>query len=343
MKLSQEECRLFSLNMPGHTKRAPRLVLFNHKGGVGKTTLTVNLAYALAEQSARVLLVDTDPQCSLSSFFLEEAYLDRLLDESETPDGNTLWTALRPVSEGTGPLGSVAPIKIRERVHVVAGDIRLSQHENSLADCWGLCLSRNRRGYYCTAALSKLVDNAVAQTNADYVLFDAGPNIGPLNRAVLLDCSHFVVPAACDLFSSRALKTLGFALSEWVSTWERIREMAPDEAPLLTGMPKLLGYIPQGFRVYRGEMAAAPLSVLSKLESRLVDFVWKPLQQAYRSSTKERPANLKLGQVKFLGTLATDAQNQGGPIWEVSGGNAIAKQAAHEAFAEIAKQIMART
>src|ERR1700676_852543 len=93
---------------------AKRLVLFNHKGGVGKTTLTVNLAHALVDAGKRVLLVDTDPQCSLSSFFLEEQFLDRMLDESETDNGNTLWSALRPVAEGTGAAAPIEPVKIRE-------------------------------------------------------------------------------------------------------------------------------------------------------------------------------------------------------------------------------------
>ena len=117
---------------------------------------------------------------------------------------------------------------------------------------------------------------------------------------MLLDCTHFIVPAACDLFSSRALKTLGFALSDWVATWERIREMAPDGSPLLAGNPILLGYVPQGFRVYRGEMAQSPFSVLSKLESRIVDFVWKPLQSAFGVPAKDRASKLKLGQIKFF-------------------------------------------
>ncbi len=324
-------------------RNAKRLVLFNHKGGVGKTTLTINLAHALVDAGKRVLLVDTDPQCSLSSFFLEEQFLDKMLDESETGDGNTLWSALRPVSEGTGTSGSIQPVKIRARLHLAVGDIRLSNYENSLADCWNLCLSRNRRGYHCTAALSNLVDNLVASTKADFVFFDAGPNIGPLNRAVMLDCTHFIVPAACDLFSTRALKTLGFALSEWVTTWERVREMAPDQSPLLAGTPKLLGYVPQGFRVYRGEMAASPLTVLSKLESRILEFVWKPLQSAYGLSTKDRPSKLKLGQVKFFGTLVMDAQNQGVSLWEVSGGNAGGKVKARQEFSEIAKKVVALT
>jgi cellulose biosynthesis protein BcsQ len=329
--------------MPPIPKKAKRLVLFNHKGGVGKTTLTVNLACALVDAGKRVLVVDTDPQCSLSSFFLEEQFLDKMLDKSETAEGNTLWSALRPVSEGTGPPGTIQAVKVRERLHLAVGDIRLANYENSLADCWTLCLQRNRRGYHCTAALSNVVKDLATTTNADFVFFDAGPNIGPLNRIVLLDCTHFIVPAACDLFSTRALKTLGFALSEWVSTWESARERAPDGTPLLKGKPKLLGYIPQGFRVYRGEMVESSLKVLSKLESRIVEFVWKPLQTAYDLSIEEQPSKLMLGQVKFFGTLVTDAQNQGAPIWEVSGGNAVAKNEAQQVFSDLAKHVIAQT
>jgi len=324
-------------------RSAKRLVLFNHKGGVGKTTLTVNLAHALVDAGKRVLLVDTDPQCSLSSFFLEEEFLDKSLDESESSEGNTLWSALQPVSEGTGALKAIKAVKIRNNLHLAMGDIRLSNYENTLSDSWNQCLDRNRRGYFCTTALSAVVDSLVAKLQADFVFFDAGPNIGPLNRAVLLDCTHFIVPAACDLFSSRALKTLGFALSSWVTTWERIREQAPDKSPVLTGKPELLGYLPQGFRVYRGEMAQAPFSILSKLESRVIDFVWKPLQTAYGLPIKDRPSKLKLGQVKFFGTTVTEAQNEGVPIWLVSGGNATAKAEARQLFSDLAKLVITQT
>lgn len=325
------------------TKQAKKLVLFNHKGGVGKTTLTVNLAHALVEAGKRVLLVDTDPQCSLSSFFLEEAFLDDLLDKSETDKGNTLWSALRPVSEGTGDAQKIEPISIRDRLYLAPGDIRLSEFENTLADCWNQCLGRNRRGYHCMAALSGIVRSLVVRTKADFVFYDAGPNIGPLNRAMLLDCSHFIVPAACDLFSTRALKTLGFAVSDWAATWARIKEMAPDNTPLLVGQPQLLGFVPQSFRVYRGEMASSPFSLLGKLESRIIEFVWKPLQQAYGLQTKDRPGKLKLGQVKYFGALVTDAQSAGLPLWEVKGGNATSKAEARRAFADLARTVIEQT
>jgi cellulose biosynthesis protein BcsQ len=47
-----------------------KIALFNHKGGVGKTTLTVNIAAALADRDRTVLIIDSDPQCNLSSFYL---------------------------------------------------------------------------------------------------------------------------------------------------------------------------------------------------------------------------------------------------------------------------------
>jgi cellulose biosynthesis protein BcsQ len=58
-------------------------VVFNHKGGVGKTTLTVNIASALADANKKVLLVDSDPQCNLSSYLVEASVLDDVLDHSD--------------------------------------------------------------------------------------------------------------------------------------------------------------------------------------------------------------------------------------------------------------------
>ena len=76
------------------------LALFNHKGGVGKTTLVVNVTDALVDLGMRVLMVDADPQCNLTSFFLTEEDLDALLGESDEVDGGTIWSAIKPVVDG---------------------------------------------------------------------------------------------------------------------------------------------------------------------------------------------------------------------------------------------------
>src|SRR5450755_3899071 len=83
----------------GHHHKSTRLTLFNHKGGVGKTTLTVNLAFALADMGKTVLLVDSDPQCNLTSYLVQSDVVDKWLDESDGKNGQTIWSALSPLIE----------------------------------------------------------------------------------------------------------------------------------------------------------------------------------------------------------------------------------------------------
>ena len=59
----------------------PIITLFNQSGGVGKTTLTMNLGYALAQLRFKVLLIDLDPQSSLTTFMgLEPTEISETLD-----------------------------------------------------------------------------------------------------------------------------------------------------------------------------------------------------------------------------------------------------------------------
>src|SRR6185437_12685577 len=236
-------------------RETPRITIFNHKGGVGKTTLTVNLAAALGELGKSVLLVDSDPQCNITAYLVDEPVVDAMLDASDGEAGQTIWSALRPVAEGTGTYGIVEPLERLPNVHLIPGDIRLSEFEQELTAFWTDSYARKPRGFRGVTALSSLVDDLVAKHKFDYVFYDAGPNIGPLNRIVLLDCDAFLVPAACDLFSIRAFKTLGRSLFNWISEWRTIVELAPDDLKVLDGRPALAGLVTQKFRVYRGSPA----------------------------------------------------------------------------------------
>src|SRR5438309_6894120 len=104
--------------------RAIRIVLFNHKGGVGKTTLTVNIASALAKQGRRVLLVDSDPQCNLTAYLVEESVVNDLLDQSDTKEGATVWSAVKPVVDRLGEPRAIPAINLRPRLFLLPGDVR---------------------------------------------------------------------------------------------------------------------------------------------------------------------------------------------------------------------------
>src|SRR4051812_40952301 len=105
-----------------------RVTIYNHKGGVGKTTLTVNIAAALAEQGQTVLLVDSDPQCNLTSYLLSDDLVDDLLETSEQSDGQTIWTAVRPIFNEIGDVNVVKPVEVAA-LSLLPGDIRLSEYE----------------------------------------------------------------------------------------------------------------------------------------------------------------------------------------------------------------------
>src|SRR6266853_386660 len=138
--------------------KAKRLAIFNHKGGVGKTTLTVNIAEALAILGKRVLLVDSDPQCNLTSYLINADVVDDMLDASETNAGATPWSALKPVADGTGEVRLIKPKHIRD-LYLLPGDILLSKFEQDLHQSWGDCFHRKIRGYRGTTAVSTLVNH----------------------------------------------------------------------------------------------------------------------------------------------------------------------------------------
>lgn len=322
---------------------AIRMVLYNHKGGVGKTTLTVNIASALAAAGKRVLLVDADPQCNITSYLVEANVVNKWLDESDTEAGTTIWSAIKPVAESLGPVKSVKPYERLKGIYLIPGDIKLSEFEQDLNQIWTECLQRKVRGFKGASAISELVASAAERVKADFVFYDVGPNIGPLNRVVLLDCDYFIVPAACDLFSTRALSTLGHSLDSWIREWQVISQLAPDNTLLLPGKPTFLGYVLQRFRVYGGALSEGFSQYATLLEKAANTDIATVLRKIDKSLASTSISHNKLGQVKDFGKLAAQAQTQGVAFESVSGGNSNQRTEARREFGAIAKRIIDRT
>jgi cellulose biosynthesis protein BcsQ len=321
---------------------APRLSIYNHKGGVGKTTLTVNLAFALAERGYRVLLVDSDPQCNLTSYLVEDAVVNDLLDRSDGPDGRTIWSALKPVVEATGQAQSIEPISVSGRISLIPGDVRLAEFEAELAPLWAECFQRKVRGFRGTSALSLVVNAAAKESKADVVLYDTGPNIGPLNRIILLDCDYFMVPAACELFSVRAIKTLGHTLASWISDWQTISDLAPRNLYILPGLPKPIGYIPQRFRLYDSMPARAFAEWLPQIEKTIRADLLTVLKRVDPELVDKAVAPLQLGAIPDFGSRAAVAQREGNSLWRADYGTVVQRVAALRSFRSLADSIIKR-
>ncbi len=322
----------------------PRLAVFNHKGGVGKTTLTINIAAALASLGRRVLLVDADPQCNLTSYVIDDTVVDDLLDKSDTPSGTTLWSGVKPIVEATGEPKPIKAIELSTpKLYLLPGDLRLSDFEAELTQMWSECFQRKLKGFRGTTALSSIVDTAITSNQIDFVFYDSGPNIGPLTRIVLLDCDHFIVPAACDLFSVRALRTLGTTLANWISDWKTVVRLAPDNIDLLPGLPHFLGYIPQRFRIYRGQVVSGQADYLVQIEKRIFSDIIAVLRNLDARLVTGTVSQLRLGQIKDYASLVASSQKEGVAFKDVTSGDKQQARDAERAFKAIADKIIAKT
>ena len=323
-------------------RRPIRITIFNHKGGVGKTTLTANIAFALSSLGKAVLLVDSDPQCNLTSYLLSDDVVDDLLNHSNDPDGQTIWTAVRPFLDNTGIGRLVAPFKIGD-IALLPGDIRLSEFEEFLGDAWADGFKRRLGGLRVTSSISQLVSRLHEQRPIDFVFYDTGPNIGPLNRVLLLDSDFFIVPVACDLFSVRALSTLGQAIKRWVIDAGTIASIAPDGATLLPSEPKFLGCIPQRFKVYGRTMTLEANSYLRQINDRVHRDVSGVLRSVNEDLAPASSTDPIIGRVKDFTSIVQRAQREGVAIWNCSSRSKREKTAAEESFAKIASRIVYRT
>lgn len=144
--------------------------LFNQAGGVGKTTLTLNLGYALALNKQKVLLIDLDPQGSLTTFMGIEPH------ELET----TIYDSL----VNNTPLNILKDIN---GVDLAPTNINLSLAEMQLVSV----MNREQR-------LKRILDPL---TNYDYILIDCPPSLAILSILALTASSHILVPIECEFKS----------------------------------------------------------------------------------------------------------------------------------------------
>lgn len=157
------------------------IAIANQKGGVGKTTTTVNLTACLAELGKRVLLIDLDPQGNATSGFginkktQEKTVYDVLIDE-------------------TDPMEALVDTKCRG-IMVLPANMDLAGAEVELA-------AAGERVY----RLKKAVDKLKGQF--DYILIDCPPSLGLLTLNAMSCCDSVLVPLQCEYYALEGLSQL---------------------------------------------------------------------------------------------------------------------------------------
>lgn len=164
--------------------RTPVVVaVVNQKGGVGKTTTVVNLAAGLIELGQRTLLIDVDPQASLTfSVGCSQSDLNGTTHRFLTQDCGEAADNVTPLVEA--PNGGSCDLLGADDELTITGDVlrAASGAEERLRD-----------------ALKQLT------TDYDVILIDCSPTLGLLTLNALVAATHVVVPVTCEMLSHRGV------------------------------------------------------------------------------------------------------------------------------------------
>ena len=169
------------------------LSIANQKGGVGKTTTTINLATALAMAEQRILVVDMDPQGNLTS---------GLGLKGQATEAGTIYQAIT----STEPIDDPAVFALETRIkdlYLIPADRNLTGAEVELV----MLPNRERR---LRDLLEKLRDRF------DFILIDTPPSLGLLTLNALVAADAVLIPLNCEYFALEGLADL-------VATLRRVR------------------------------------------------------------------------------------------------------------------------
>ena len=155
------------------------IAIANQKGGVGKTPITVNLGFALARAGYKILLVDFDPQGSLSEYFLaEQADIQEI----------TVYNAL-------SDLQRIEPLALTPQIALLPAHDELSGAE--------LELPGKVHGQKRLARMLRLY-----QVDYDFCLIDCPPSLGILTINALASVHQVLIPVKTEMSAFRALKRI---------------------------------------------------------------------------------------------------------------------------------------
>ena len=161
---------------------ARTICVANQKGGVGKTTTTVNLSAALAQVGKRVLIIDLDPQGNASSGLGIKKY--------ESQDSNIYHVLV----------GQKTLTEVTQTTHIP--NLRIATANPDLVGAEIELVDMPRREYRLKSAIEQVANDF------DYILIDCPPSLGLLTVNALSAANSFLVPLQCEYYALEGLSQL---------------------------------------------------------------------------------------------------------------------------------------
>jgi cellulose biosynthesis protein BcsQ len=224
--------------------------LFNHKGGVSKTTTTFHLGWMLANLGKKVLIVDADPQCNLTGLVLGINDYDQLFDFYNNRRNNDIYTSLAGIfgySNVKIDLESgVESTKTKnDNLNLLAGHIDFAKFDlqiaTALTSSASIPVLKPLLG-----SINKLIRRTGEYKGFDVILIDMSPSISATNMCIFMASDYFIIPTSPDFFCYQAIDSLCSVIPDWL---EKVSPFK-DDTVLRKHNPQMLGIISQNYRVY---------------------------------------------------------------------------------------------
>ncbi|MFG2877677.1 ParA family protein [Streptomyces sp. NPDC048337] len=222
------------------------MAVINYKGGVGKTTLTANIGAELAHRGKKVLLIDLDPQASLTfslmkpdfwSAHLKEkrtikSWYDSFTDDSSPIELSSLITAAPHIGRVAGCL------------HLIASHLGLINVDLELAtELGGGTLKQTQKKYL--RVHRRLAEGLAEESFQEYdlVLIDCPPNFNIVTKTAIVASDHILIPARPDYLSTLGIDYLQRSLAELVGDFNAYAKAESEGGPDRQIDPSLVGVV----------------------------------------------------------------------------------------------------
>lgn len=313
------------------------ICLFNHKGGVSKTTTAFNLGWSLANQNFRVLIVDLDSQCNLTGLVLGEKILDDTFMNSlyNNRDNLTLKPIMEKLIDGQKPEsimenenGKIFKTQ-NKNLFLLPGHLNISDLDSqisvSLKIAHGVPSTKNIPGN-----LPRILQIIAEKNNIDYMIFDLSPNVGGLNQIILMSSQYFIMPTSPDYFCLQSIYSLSKTIKNWKQEIDYFKKGVDENSSsrYINNAPVFLGAIQQRYRPRNSKPATSFQEWINKIrESILDDFIpvlekmecviqQNKFKEAVKNDDNLQPYDL--AHIPDFNSLIAMSQELSKPIFELS-------------------------
>lgn len=257
----------------------------NFKGGVGKTTITANLAAGLVKLGKRVLAIDIDPQSSLTfSFIPVETWISEYMPRHNLK----AWFDSILYQDQPMPLRSV--IRDSKGIDFIFSHLGLAEAEMSLS--MGLSSSSIQQYQYNYLKVHSYLKKALSEpdisSNYDAVLIDCPPNFGLLARNAFFASDCYLIPTRMDELSTYGIDSLQTHIQHQIQIYQEASQKFKKDfkAPEFLGVvAAMLSFVKDGQPI---SVQAAQIMELEQKQIRVFDSKTRVSNDLYGTAAKQR-------------------------------------------------------